>query len=140
MSSCLAPQFKWPPSTRATVFREPGGGGGGGCVGTGSFRPGRVHCAMSSAAVLEAERLESLAAGGRRLVYDPSNNTNLPVMSTYLYGANAATHALNYIICIPLGKLISSWLHVLKYVCLSCIGIIATREISARRFSTKRRW
>ncbi|KAK1651233.1 hypothetical protein QYE76_069038 [Lolium multiflorum] len=77
MSSCLAPQFKWPPSTRATVFREPGSGGGS-CVGTGSFRPGRVHCAMSSAAVLEAERLESLAAGGRRLVYDPSNNTNLP--------------------------------------------------------------
>ncbi|CAM0872486.1 unnamed protein product [Alopecurus aequalis] len=77
MSSCLAPQFKWPPSTRATVFREPGCGG---CA-----RPGRVHCALSSAAVVEAERLESLAAGARRLVYDgavgapsPSNNTTLP--------------------------------------------------------------
>uniref|UniRef100_A0ACD5XJ19 Uncharacterized protein n=1 Tax=Avena sativa TaxID=4498 RepID=A0ACD5XJ19_AVESA len=82
MSSCLAPQFKWPPSTRATVFREPGGGC---CAGAGSFRPGRVHCAMSSAAVLEAERLESLAAGARRLVYDgavgpspTSDRTTLP--------------------------------------------------------------
>ncbi|KAF7054478.1 hypothetical protein CFC21_062144 [Triticum aestivum] len=84
MSSCLAPQFKWPPSTRAAVPREPGGGG---CAAGGSCRPGRVQCALSSAAVVEAERMESLAAGARRLAYGgavdvgpppPSDNTSLP--------------------------------------------------------------
>jgi hypothetical protein len=57
---------------------------------------------MSSAAVLEAERLESIAAGARRLVYDgavgpfpTSDNATVSVMPIYVFRANAGTHALN---------------------------------------------
>jgi hypothetical protein len=57
---------------------------------------------MSSAAVLEAERLESIAAGARRLVYDgavgpfpTSDNATVSVMLIYVFRANAGTHALN---------------------------------------------
>ncbi|KAF0932747.1 hypothetical protein E2562_012088 [Oryza meyeriana var. granulata] len=74
--ACLAPQFKWPPSTRAAAFREHSGGGS--CL-----RTVRLHCAVSTTAVVEAESSESLAVEARRLVYDgaaspPHANSALP--------------------------------------------------------------
>ncbi|KAG8074417.1 hypothetical protein GUJ93_ZPchr0006g45714 [Zizania palustris] len=62
---CLAPQFKWPPSTRAAAFREHGGGGA-----SSGFRSFRLHCVVSTTPLVESESVESLAAGARRLVYD----------------------------------------------------------------------
>lgn len=63
--ACLAPQLKWPLSTRAAAFREHGG------AGIGGFRTVRLHCAVSTTALVEAESSDSLAPGARRLVvYD----------------------------------------------------------------------
>jgi hypothetical protein len=72
--ACLAPpQFKWTPSTRAAVFREPAAAAT--VATTGSSRPVRVHCAASSTAVVDAEHAESLSV-------------DLPVMSdSVLFGA-----------------------------------------------------
>ncbi|WVZ56424.1 hypothetical protein U9M48_006960 [Paspalum notatum var. saurae] len=55
MALLAPPQFKWPPSTRSAVFREPTAGAG--------FRAGRVNCFVSSTAVVDAERLECLSVG-----------------------------------------------------------------------------
>ncbi|XP_066382340.1 RNA polymerase sigma factor sigB-like [Miscanthus floridulus] len=53
MAFLAPPQFKWPPSTRAAVFREPSGGAGS--------RLSRINCSFSSTAVVDAERLECLS-------------------------------------------------------------------------------
>ncbi|XP_066353183.1 RNA polymerase sigma factor sigB-like [Miscanthus floridulus] len=53
MAFLAPPQFKWPPSTRAAVFKEPSGGAGS--------RPSRINCSFSSTAVVDAERLECLS-------------------------------------------------------------------------------
>ncbi|OEL27030.1 RNA polymerase sigma factor sigB [Dichanthelium oligosanthes] len=65
MAFLAPPQFKWSPSTRAAVFREPAGGAGS--------RPGRVNCSVSSIAVVDAERLECLSVGP-----PPSPHRTLP--------------------------------------------------------------
>ncbi|PAN50844.2 hypothetical protein PAHAL_9G516600 [Panicum hallii] len=55
MAFLAPPRFKCPPSTRAAVFREPGGGAGS--------RPGRVNCSVTSTAVVDEELLECLSVG-----------------------------------------------------------------------------
>uniref|UniRef100_J3LME6 RNA polymerase sigma factor n=1 Tax=Oryza brachyantha TaxID=4533 RepID=J3LME6_ORYBR len=69
--ACLAPQFKWPPSTRAAspAFREHTAGGGG----SGGFRAVRLYCAVSTTTLVEAEISESLAAGAVALPPHPSS-------------------------------------------------------------------
>ncbi|KAG8096593.1 hypothetical protein GUJ93_ZPchr0013g34807 [Zizania palustris] len=76
--ACLAPQFKWPLSTRAAAFWEHGGGGG-----SGGLRAVRLHCAVSTTTalvVVESETVESLAAGARRLVYDRAGGPPCPAL------------------------------------------------------------
>ncbi|KAF8683663.1 hypothetical protein HU200_044592 [Digitaria exilis] len=54
MAFLAPPQFRYPLSTRAAVFREPAGG-------AAVCRPGRVNCSVSSTAVIDAERLDCLS-------------------------------------------------------------------------------
>ncbi|KAL6649656.1 hypothetical protein ACP70R_013880 [Stipagrostis hirtigluma subsp. patula] len=60
--ACLAPpQFKWPLSARgAAASRDP--------PAAAAARPVRVHCAVSSAAVIDAERVESLSVFGEAIL------------------------------------------------------------------------